>query len=314
MKMLMAGAALLLSASTLHAQQIEWKQVQNTPKGLNLPQGIQLDILGITLGESFDEVKPKFEKLLAEVQPASKPAPPQNRVLSEAEIEMNVIANREAINRQSSYQAHGGTGPAHVQESETVINYPVPGGNIQAKYVSVLTLVRATAGSGPRPIRDRIEARFSAPSSGRQLYAVTRSLTYYEQSDQPRVSELMNRIVAKLRMQPQVLAGVGTVIYRFQFHNGQSVSPAGATFSSCSAQQAEGFSSASLRSINASGNCDVVFNVEVRHGISRDHAQLISFSLGDNERLKANLGTDYAYMQNYVRELLGRSRGAPPKL
>ena len=66
--------------------------------------------------------------------------------------------------------------------------------------------------------------------------------------------------------------------------------PPGATTTSCSTQSGDNMTSASLRNINTSGNCDVVLNVSVAFGISQDHAKSINFALGDNERIKANIG------------------------
>lgn len=51
----------------LAAQKVEWKQVANPlPKGLNMPQGMRAEILGIELGDSFAEAKAKLEKFRLE--------------------------------------------------------------------------------------------------------------------------------------------------------------------------------------------------------------------------------------------------------
>lgn len=61
------GVLLATSHSAL-AQQIEWSQTLNLPKGLNLPQGVKGDMLGIELGESYAQVKARIEAIRQETK------------------------------------------------------------------------------------------------------------------------------------------------------------------------------------------------------------------------------------------------------
>jgi hypothetical protein len=61
------GVLLATSESAL-AQQIEWSQTLNLPKGLNLPQGVKGDMLGIELGESYAQVKARIEAIRQETK------------------------------------------------------------------------------------------------------------------------------------------------------------------------------------------------------------------------------------------------------
>lgn len=61
------GVLLATSQSAL-AQQIEWSQTLNLPKGLNLPQGVRGDILGIELGETYGQVKARIEAIHQETK------------------------------------------------------------------------------------------------------------------------------------------------------------------------------------------------------------------------------------------------------
>ena len=69
------GVVAALAATQARTQTIQWKQSINLPKGLNLPKDVKADILGIELGDSYDELKPKLDALLKE---SIKQPPPDN--------------------------------------------------------------------------------------------------------------------------------------------------------------------------------------------------------------------------------------------
>ena len=52
------------------AQEIVWSQTLNLPKGLNLPDGISVDILGISVGDSYETVRARLEAIRAETPDA----------------------------------------------------------------------------------------------------------------------------------------------------------------------------------------------------------------------------------------------------
>ncbi|MEA2902774.1 MAG: hypothetical protein QOI12_161 [Alphaproteobacteria bacterium] len=318
-RMLCAGAAatlLVAVAATSHAQQdIQWKQTINLPKGLNLPKDIIADILGIQFGDTYAEAKPKLEKLLAEVRPAAPTAAPAapNRPLTMGEIEAQRLRTLEGLERESANQIAGVNTAPPLTETRTQIRLQAPTGYVTASFVGTATLRRSLPGATSQKIDDTIRVLFSAPSSGHQVYAVDRFIAY-NQADQPRVGELIARLKEKFGGDPQTWVAASTGTYKFQFNDGRLHAPPGALQVSCLPFTGADTNQAALREINRNGDCDVVLMVEVRYGISKDHAATIRFAFADNERAKANLGADFAYFQSYVESLRGQTKGAQPKL
>ncbi|MVT55801.1 hypothetical protein GPL17_35990 [Bradyrhizobium yuanmingense] len=243
------------------AQQIEWKQVLNTPKGLNLPRDRKVDILGIAPGDTYDEAKTKLNALLAEDAKLAGPAAPKS---GDAVTQME---------RAASGQMFGVARRGPLMESRRQFRIPVDNTSVTVSYIAVLNLQREYPGSGKDKIRGEIIVVVSAPSSGSQVLGVKRQIRY-EQQDQPRVSELMRALGDKLGGPPQVYVPV----YRFQFDNGRLVTPPGANINSCQTSYAtEGENAA--RDINHTGQCDVVMDVLIGTGISADHARTVTFTL-----------------------------------
>jgi hypothetical protein len=285
-----AAAALLLlgSGAAVHGQQsIQWKQTLNTPKGLSLPSDVKGDILGVELGDTYAEVKPKLQKLLSEARPQSK----SSATGPAAEI-------------------MGLTADDPIREATMQMMLQVPGGNINVTYPAQLTLTREMKGGGNRPIHDSLEVTFSAPSSGQQVTGMKRAILYFEQTDQARVSELIAALKAKYKAEPQ---RVNQFTYRFVFDDGRTYVPA--TVDPANGCRSEYLSQGQMdpSNINRSGKCDVVLDVEVKFGISNDHAEMVTFRLSDNERAKRNMTADVAFLQNYVRDMQSRT-GSTPKL
>lgn len=52
------------------AQEIVWSQTLNLPKGLNLPDGASVDVLGISVGDSYETVRARLEAIRAETPDA----------------------------------------------------------------------------------------------------------------------------------------------------------------------------------------------------------------------------------------------------
>lgn len=276
----MAAAALLASLGLAHAQQdIEWKQIINVPKGEYMPRGSD-DILGIGLGDSYADAKKKLQALQAEGLPV--PAGAQDPL----------------------------------KETRKVFRMGVPGAStvVAAAFVSKLTLTRQMKGSTASTTEETIEVYLSAPSSGQQVIAVRRYISYGAESDQPRVSEILAQLKTKMRSEPQSFpSGSGTVL-RYQYDEAKPFVPAKPSVITCQTSIHVLDDANQLQNVNQSGNCDALLEITVNFGISRDHAKSMIFTLNDNERLKANLTADYRYVSLYVRDLQDRTRGAPPKL
>lgn len=287
-------------ASAAHAQaEMQFKQVLNTPKGLNLPKGAKVDILGIELGDTYAEVKTKFEKLLAEANPAK---PEASAPRSSGPDTLRLLQQREA-DRMS------GVVPTRpVTEIRRVFRIDIGATPLTIAYVGELQLRREMPGAGGNKIADNVYVTLSAPSSGQQVIGIERNVTY-QQDDQPKISQVMASVQDKLGGPPQLFGK----IYRFQFDNGRLFAPPGANSLTCrTAHKID--AEDQVPTINTSGTCDVVFEVTFGSGISQDHASSIAFTLSDNERTKLNVGADFAYFQSYVQDLLAKSRGVAPKL
>jgi hypothetical protein len=271
------AATLLLSVSFSNAQQIDWKQTINLPKGLNMPQGVSADILGIQLGDTYEEASAKLEKIKAE---ANAPAESDKKI----------------------------------GKTERIIQLATPGGNlIKASYIGALRLDVDRMRGSPKG-SETVQVFFSAPSSGYQVLGVKRVLTYSNQQEQIRISDLVAALKAKYKSEPQVYPAGGTTKYLFQFDNGRAFVPPNAKPWTCGIHISGSLDEVNVKRFNEYGFCDVILHVEVRTGISNDHAQAVTFWLADNERTKQNVLADYAFFNGYARQYQQRSGGAAPKL
>jgi hypothetical protein len=271
-----AGIALMFVFGAAMAQQIEWKKTIDTPKGLNLPKDVSGDILGIQLGDTYAEVKAKLQKLMTE-----SIVPPQ-------------------------------PGDDPIIESTTTMRLQTPGGGVGVSYVGRLQMTRTLKGSVPAGVRDFIDVKLSAPSSGNQAVGIRRTITYFVPADEARVADVVAAVKAKYKAEPQ---RVSDSLFRFMFDNGRNFVPPHVDPNGCRPQyDFQGPLQAVLASMNPKGDCDVVIQVEVQFGMSRESAQSVTFTLSDNERARLNLAADLAFLDAYVRDLQNRTKGNTPKL
>lgn len=283
MKRLHVTAAIvaLMLGCPAAAQEIQWTQVLNVPKGQNLPKGLVVDMLGIELGESYVSAKAKIAKLHRD-----SPAP--------------------AAKKQ-------------IEEVERVINMQLPNNNtIRARFPGFIDLKTETPGAGARPIGELLSVYFSAPSSGQQVIGLGRIIDYNDRADQPRIADIIASMKAKFRAEPQVYPNPGVDEVQFVFVNGNAVNPAAYHKVTCNAdhgiQRDLATSSGDVPRINRDGKCDIVLRVILRHGISPEHADRVWFLYSDAMRTKANLAADYEFFGNYVRQMQQQTKGAAPKL
>jgi len=274
-----AAAALLAMLGLAHAQQnIEWKQIINVPKGEYIPRGSD-DILGIGLGDNYADAKAKLQALSAEGVPDAN-------------------------------------GQATVKEERKVFRMGVPGAStvVAAAFVSKLALTRRMKGSTASTTEETIEVYLSAPSSGQQVIAVRRFIGYNAESDQPRLSDILSQLKTKMRSDPQAFPSSSGTVLRYQFDEAKPFIPAKPSPITCQTSLHVLDDANQLQNVNQSDKCDALLEITVNFGISRDHAKSMTFTLNDNERLKANLTADYRYVSAYVQDLQNSTRGAPPKL
>lgn len=182
----LAASLLFASVTASHAQQVEWTQTLNLPKGLNLPQGVSADILGVAVGDGYDEARAKMEELLAD-----------------------------------SIQ------PSQIEEMTQVFYLQLPNGSrIEASYPGQLIIRRKTPGKDPRGVNDNLFVYFSAPSSAHQVIAMKRTLTYFGDADQPRISQLIAALKAKFKIEPQLVPlGGASRMYAFSSTTVQQQAP-----------------------------------------------------------------------------------------
>ncbi|WP_448044399.1 hypothetical protein [Bradyrhizobium liaoningense] len=295
-RMSLALALWLAASGVCYAQnEVEWKQTINTPKGANMPRD-RADILGIELGDTYEDAKVKLLKLYGEgVQPKAA-------FLSEEQRRRNRFSGTSA--------------PEPMEEEKSVFRLQPPGSATMwtASYVAKLTMKRQMKGVTDRASDETITVFLSAPASGHQVIGVERWINYYTNGDQPRVSEVLAQVNARMKAQPHVYFVSDQGHYTYQFNDGKPVVPSGnGPLLTCRPQHRT-TNANEVPQINPAGNCDALFFVQAQFGISRDHARSIQFVLSDNDRAKANLGADFAFVREYVRGLGERTRGAPPKL
>lgn len=296
---LVVGIAMLAFgyASVSHAQQqIQWKQVTSLPKGMNLPQGLAIDILGIELGDTYAEVKAKLQKLMTEYASPAKPAgnAAANDLMLRSLDQMSGVSDRPPMN-----------------ERKTIIRYQAPGGVLTAEFVGQIELQRELP-NGNTKIQELITVRLTAPSSGAQVYEVRRSLSYGK-GQQTQIAQFLQALKDKMGGAQAQPVGASGNTYRYQFDGGRLVAPNPPTPDGHCASWGNPETRSTARGINASGTCDVSLVTYFQFGISREHASSVEFILSDQERAKANKETDYVFMEAYVRGLQSQG-GATPKL
>jgi hypothetical protein len=297
------AAAWLAMTGISTAQQVEWKQTINLPKGLNLPAGVKANILGIELGDGYAEAKAKLQKLLAESPPPPKAKQTNDLVL---QMELDTAAQISGADRSPPFQ-----------EIKRITFFTPPGGGprIEISYPGQFRLKRELPGKGARKIEDNLIVLLSAPSSGNQVLAIQRNVHFFEQNDQPRISEIVANLKQKFGASPFVFKGNGGDSYIYQFDNGAQFKAT--DLISCGpgiGVNTDDTNERKLKDMNGRGNCDVLLSVSINHGISPDHASSMSFLLADNERAKQNLTADYAFFRAYMKSLQDKVRGAAPKL
>lgn len=290
-----AAALLLAMTGVCQAQEIEWKQTLNTPKGQNISRD-RADMLGIEFGDTYAEAKARLQKLAGEG--IQLKAPGGNAM--------------ERMRMEHRMQAAGAAPTLSLREEQSVFQFRAPGHSriVRATYVTTIKLDRKLKATGEKPVQEYITIHFSAPSSGHQVVAMDRSI-HYPEADQPRVSEVLAQLKAKFKGDPQVEFGTQ---YVYQFNDGQPYTPPTRPVMQCTPAANALGNLEGVQTLNKDGLCDVVLLLRVNHGISRDHASALTFSFADNERIRANGTADYAYVQSYINALQTNTRGTPPKL
>ncbi|HRK68420.1 MAG TPA: hypothetical protein PKY73_12775 [Hyphomonas sp.] len=279
MRMSVASVVVGLMSLAATADEIQWKETQNIPKGLNFPEDVTGDILGIEIGDSYAEAKAKLEKLKAE-------SPPD----------------------------FGGKPDATIAESTEVIFLPLPGkGRIEAEMVGNIRLERAWLGKGQLRITENLTVWLSAPSSGHQVHGLERWLHYREQADQVSIPEMLAKLEQKFGATPVMkFQGSESVQYLWRFddrklQNGlnKELKRSCGFASGFTVQQNE------VENLNPTGDCDAALEVQFTYGISENHAKGVRFQLFDIERIKSNLTADFAFFDTYVEELRTQASPAP---
>ena len=279
---LAAIATVPLAVSSVPAQpQVQWTQTLNMPKGANLPPGVSADILGIELGESHASAKAKIERLHDESR-----ASEANKTLT---------------------------------EGDRTLRSGIPGAaTLTITHPALIQLKTSVPGAGPRPIEEVLSVFVSAPSSGAQVVGIRRIIEYREHADQPRITELIERLKEKFKSAPQVYPLGQHVQYRFVFHQGRAADPTKQNLATCNAdngiQSSVPLQMSEVPNWNHERACDVILRLEIVYGVSKEHVGRINFLLSDNERAKQNFMADYAFFDAYVKNIQSKSKGAVPKL
>lgn len=269
-------AAMLLAGGPAYAQDVEWTQTVDMPKGANLPSGVTVDILGIAPGDSYEEAKAKLAAIIA--QPDDYYSEPR------------------------------------IQEYQYEIFLPLPGGQrVTVRYVGAMKVEITRMGTKPS---ESIHVGLSAPSSGHQVVAVERHISYSAQAEQPRISAVLESLTGRMGSVHRTDAFSSGVHHIHRFDDGRALG-ADTPWPSwgCDPVQAHGnVAEADLYRINNDGTCDVVFKTEFGFGLSDDHARSIWFKLGDNARARENFTADYQFFRDYVATLQNSAGADAPKL
>lgn len=291
-KALLLGGILMACGSTSRAEDGQWTEITNLPKGLNVTPGVTLSILGIEPGMGLDEVRAIANKLLEEHVPGPEQTKDQKRMSKLGGADMS----------------------PPLQEYDSGVMLTTPGGDqIKLGYVGRIDVNRDIVQGGA--ISDDLRIDLSAPSSGNQVIGMQRTLGYYIDEKQPRITPIIDELKAKFG-EPMVQDPGTFKLYRWQFDNGVAVHRDPFDENDCWPYIGDVTQQNDIRSINtrSGGDCDVVFDVRIRTGISDDHAGSIRFTLSDNERGKADLTTDFDFFSSYVERYQNSVGGVGPQL
>ena len=133
--------------------------------------------------------------------------------------------------------------------------------------------------------------------------------------NQPRISEVLAGLTGKLGGDYASGGGQSTKHIQFRFDDGQRVRISDPYPWQCMPVGAHAnIAERDVPGVNRDGHCDVVFEVQFNYGISDDHAEVIWFKLGDNERARQDFTADYQFFRDYVKKLQNSAGGAAPKL
>lgn len=203
-----------------------------------------------------------------------------------------------------------------LRESEVSFEMRSPGTvtRIKANYVSKLVMERTLPSQSGKGAHEQITLRFSAPSSGQQVTSIRRSLSYYAEIDQPRISELIAQLSQKMKTQPQTFQYDKDNRYLFQFSKGEPFLPKVRQRDPQCHAHTEIPTEEHVSSINKDGTCSIAMFLFANFGMSRDNARSLTFTLADNDRVKSTAGADYAFFNDYLRSLQERTKGNTPKL
>lgn len=269
-----AAVSFLTLSAPAHAQQsVQWTQILNLPKGYNMPKGMKAEILGLEIGDTYAVAKARIEQLRAEGLPPARSAQEVKR----------------------GFFLPSGSGP-----------------RIEASYIGLINVERKTPGEGPRQVSDDLQVYFTAPSSGHQAYKIVRSINYWEQANQPRISEFVAALKSKFGNQARFFPRPQSAQLIFQYNNGSPVVTNDAFVSTC--PNGIPANANEIKNINPKGQCDIYLLVTFSLGISSDHAAKVHFELTDQQRAKENLTADYTFFDGYAKKVQEQTRGAPTKL
>lgn len=304
-RQLAIAAALMCAAASANAQQLEWTQTLNLPKGLNMPEGVKADMLGIETGASYREVKSVLQKLVSEAPPAEKKAEPEPKTKEEMTAQ---------IMRKYASQGMGSKPRPAFEESEMRLTFPVSP-PITATYVGRITVRRELPGSTPRTIPETITVFLSSPASGQQVVAVTRGVRYPERTDQPRISETISALKEKFKAEPRIEKDNQRTTASVVFSKGAVSADKSPYVIVCGgpSMSYQSIEARTVPDINPKRACDVTLHIVFQHGISEDHAQSASFELIDPQRMKEDYIADFAYFDQVVKKAL-QTKAPPPKL
>ncbi|MCW5721575.1 MAG: hypothetical protein KIS86_10570 [Devosia sp.] len=296
------------------AQDIVWQQQVDVPIHDNLPEGIALDILGIASGHSPQQVK---QALIAyapvDMQPDDESATSntvQGGDLADSyeSALTSILGEMHAMNNPAPSKA-----PAFSENNATLTLRSGSGTPVSVSYLSTYKLDRVYGlENGSQGVHETISVEFSAPSSGQQVIHIQRDLSYNSQQDQPRISETVAALTSKIGAQP--MPQRNGFAYLWQFDNGQHITDDAYAYACEEGRYRRDFTPESIAGINRDGWCDVYLLVSFRQGISQDHADTITFALYDNERIKTNIGADFAFFSDYVTRYRQQTGGSAPTL
>ncbi|MCW2308954.1 hypothetical protein [Rhodobium gokarnense] len=274
----MIGLAVVfgIASQALADDGIKWEKILDIPKGQGAPDGVRLDLLGIEIGDRFEDAKAKLERIVADLPDG----------------------------------AYG-----NIRVHTTRFKLPTGGGSfVETSYPSMIAAqIHRFPEHRTEEINVYMSAPSSGAQVYGILRAISYLDKTVEPKISELLPRLREKFGTD-PLTPYNNHGSNSYFYVFDDGAPVKLSDNDILLTGCGYIKPQmAFTERDIEAINRKGNCDIALRVHVDYGLSDDHARTLAFSLFDAARSKANHQADFKFFDDYVNRLR-QSGGQGPKL